>query len=83
MKKIVCVILILVISVVVLCGCGEVVGGPAQESANNTEHQMLLNHGSCFVYVFEDSETGVWYIATDDGLTPRLNADGSLYTTTY
>ena len=38
------------------------------------------NHkGSCFVYTFRDKETGVWYISTAKGITPRLNADGTLY----
>ena len=46
---------------------------------DNTEYQILLNVGSCFVYSFRDEETGVWYVATRGGVTPRLNADGSLY----
>lgn len=82
MKKIVCVILVLIMSAVMFCGCGSA-SGVAQESVNDTQHQMLLNNGSCFVYTFEDSETGVWYISTSDGITPRLNADGTLYTTGY
>ena len=80
MKKIVCVVLVLIMSAVMFCGCVE---GEQYESAEHTKHQMLLNTGSCFVYVFEDSETGVWYISTSEGVTPRLNADGSLYTTLY
>ena len=32
-------------------------------------------------YSFRNEETGVWYIATNNGVTPRLNANGSLYVT--
>lgn len=40
---------------------------------------ILLNDGSAFVYTFKDSNTGVWYICTSSGVTPRLNEDGTLY----
>lgn len=57
-------------------GC---VFGNMVESVNDTEYQIWLNVGSCFVCSFIDKETGVWYVSTSEGVTPRLNADGSLY----
>lgn len=41
---------------------------------------MLINSGSAFVYSFKGPETGVWYLCTSRGVTPRLNSDGTLYT---
>lgn len=63
-----------------LSGCVE---GQQLQAERNTEwHRMLgmFNRG-IFVYSFRDEETGVWYISNGDGVTPRLNADGSLYVT--
>lgn len=59
-----------------LTGCVE---GERIENSEKIEYSILLNEGSCFVYTFKDEETGVWYIATSKGVTPRLNADGTLY----
>ena len=61
-----------------LCSCSPV-PGDRKNSAENIKYQMLLNSGSCFVFVFQDKETGVWYISTTGGVTPRLNSDGTLY----
>ena len=44
-----------------------------------TEYSVILNDGSAFVYAFKDPVTNVWYISSKDGVTPRLNQDGSLY----
>ena len=44
-----------------------------------TEYSIILNSGSAFVFTFKDPDTNVWYIASDKGVTPRLNQDGSLY----
>lgn len=42
--------------------------------------QKLAKIGSNYTYTFYDVETGVWYIATNNGgITPRLNVDGTLY----
>lgn len=76
MKKILSILIVAIIMVTMLCGCVE---GEQEEARNNTEFQMWLNYGSCFVYSFKDEETGVWYVSTGEGVTPRLNADGSLY----
>lgn len=32
------------------------------------------------VYMFEDPDTGVWYIEYSHGICPRYNADGTLFT---
>lgn len=76
MKKMFLILVVVFIMAIVLCGC---VKGEQEEARNNTEFQMWLNYGSCFVYSFKDEETGVWYVSTGEGVTPRLNADGSLY----
>lgn len=76
MKKVIAIVLIVVFSLTCLCACVE---GEQAESATNTKYQILLNSGSCFVFVFEDPKTGVWYVSTSEGVTPRLNVDGSLY----
>ena len=74
-KKVIGLILILAICFG-LTGCVE---GERIENSDKTEYSILLNEGSCFVYTFKDEETGVWYIATSKSVTPRLNADGTLY----
>ena len=43
------------------------------------KYEVILNTGSMFVYTFQDPITEVWYISTSEGITPRLNDDGSLY----
>lgn len=58
-------------------GC---VGGSRAEPKSTVKYQMWLNTGSIFIYTFEDEETGVWYISSSKGVTPRLNPDGTLYT---
>jgi len=68
----------LLVAMLVMTAC---VKGERQEAGTTTKYQILLNSGSCVVYTFQDSETGVWYISTTKGLTPRLNSDGSLYVT--
>lgn len=78
MKKKLLMILLMATMAFVLFGCA---GGQQLRVEENTEWQRLLNNGIVFVYSFRDEETGVWYIATDGGVTPRLNADGSLYVT--
>lgn len=74
-KKVIGFILVLAICFG-LTGCVE---GERIENSDKIEYSILLNEGSCFVYTFKDEETGVWYIATSKGVTPRLNADGTLY----
>lgn len=78
MKKKLLMILLMATMVFGLFGCA---GGQQLRTEEDTECQLMLNNGSAFVYSFRDEETGVWYIVTDNGVTPRLNADGSLYVT--
>ena len=75
-KKVIGLILVLAMCFGGLTGCVE---GNQIESLDKIEYSILLNEGSCFVYTFKDEETGVWYISTSRGVTPRLNADGTLY----
>ena len=74
-KKVIGFILVLAICFG-LTGCVE---GEQIENTDKIEYSILLSEGSCFVYTFKDEETGVWYISTSRGVTPRLNADGTLY----
>lgn len=74
MKKITAIILI---TALILCMAGCV--GEPLESEESTPCKVLVNYGSCFACVFQDVETGVWYVSTSEGVTPRLNADGTLY----
>lgn len=76
-KKVIGFILVLAICFG-LTGCVE---GERIENSDKIEYSILLNEGSCFVHTFKDEETGVWYISTSEGVTPRLNADGTLYVT--
>lgn len=71
MKKIICLLLFCF----TLTGCTPGDKVPTEK----TEYSIVLNSGSCFVFTFKDPDTNVWYIASGEGLTPRLNQDGSLY----
>lgn len=71
MKKIICLLLICF----TLTGCTPGNKVPMEK----TEYSVILNYGSSFVFTFKDPDTNVWYIASDKGVTPRLNQDGSLY----
>lgn len=72
---------LLIVSVVATCiltACSPVEGNYVG-TEENTTNKILLNSGSMFAYAFCDEETGVWYISSSRGVTPRLNTDGSLY----
>lgn len=72
--------IILLLATILICfGLTGCVNGDMEVAETPAKYIMLLSDGSCFVYTFEDGETGVWYIATSKGVTPRLNADGTLY----
>ena len=47
----------------------------------SVKFEVLLNDGSIFIYTIQDPQTGVWYMCTLEGITPRLNTEGSLYIT--
>lgn len=76
-------LLLLILVATMAFGLSGCAGGQQLRAEENTEWQRMLNNFNrgTFVYSFRDEETGVWYIATDGGVTPRLNADGSLYVT--
>ena len=80
-KKILATLIIL--SCLLLSGCidsdSPVVEDEELEVPNEAQNQILIKGVSCFVYPFQDPDTGVWYIATREYITPRLNPDGSLY----
>lgn len=78
MKKKIALALMLVVLALSTTACVE---GELMEHATDTKSQMLLNSGDQYVYTFQDTETGVWYISAGKGVTPRLNVDGSLYVT--
>ena len=77
MKKKLILLLIMVIVVISITGCKTASDVPT----NNTKASVLLfdaKYGS--ISTFKDSDTGVWYIVNvGGGITPRLNADGTLY----
>lgn len=64
-----------IIALTSLTGCK----GKEIKSADEWCYNVKINEGSSFIYTITDSETGVNYIATKYGITPRLNADGSIY----
>ena len=64
-----------------LCGCGTSAAASEQDSWDNDfQMERIADEGSFEVY--QDQETGVQYIVfwhNYFGITPRYNADGSLY----
>ena len=76
-------ILLLILAATIAFGLSGCAGGQQIRAERNTEWQRMLSIVSrnILVYSFRDEETGVWYIATNNGVTPRLNANGSLYVT--
>lgn len=68
----------LTVLICLLTACAPVKGNYAGIDESTT-NKILLNSGSMFVYTFCDEETGVWYVSSSRGVTPRLKADGSLY----
>ncbi len=76
MKKIL--ICLCVVLTFMLTGCK---GGDSQNNIpeGTVKYEIVLNSGSMFVYTFQDPITGVWYLSSSKGITPRLNVDGSLY----
>lgn len=72
----------IILSLLLLSGCGS--GGAEAESDWRAEEFAKFNFNT---YIVTDEETGVQYIiyrekigyAGMGGITPRLNADGTLY----
>lgn len=80
MKKKVLILALSCVIISMLAGC-EIKGGNMTETVpeGTVKYEVMLNTGSCFVYTFQDPATGVWYISTSKGITPRINSDGTLY----
>jgi hypothetical protein len=75
MKKI---LIVLLITTTLITGCTA--GNKIETDIDNpSEYQVLINNASLYVVTFKDPKTDVWYIKSSEGVTPRLNADGSLY----
>lgn len=80
MKKIICVIL-LVVFAMLFCGCGPKIGDNYTES----ERFILVSgnnpNAPYYENIIADKETGVMYLVLykthQFGITPLLNADGS------
>ena len=68
--------ILLIIGLIILTsltGCK----GKEIKSDDEWNYTVVINEGSAFIYTI----TGVNYIATKYGITPRLNADGSIHLT--
>lgn len=72
-------IIVFAMALSICFGLTACVNGNRMDPQENTKWYSMLNTGSYFVYTFQDGETGVWYISTSEGVTPRLNSDGTLY----
>lgn len=70
MKRIICLLLICLS----LTGCVSGTKVPSKK----TEYSVILNNGSSFVFTFKD-QIQMYGISTENGVTPRLNQDGTLY----
>jgi len=71
-------LVMLIVLITVLNSCNFNAPNNIEDNEEKVSN-IVLNKGSCFVYIFKDDSADVWYVATDDGITPRLNTDGSLY----
>lgn len=78
MKRLKLIAVLVVAAISLITGCTS---GDAQNNVPDgaVKYEILLNTGSCFVYTFQDPETGVWYLSTSEGVFPRLGEDGGLY----
>lgn len=76
MKKLV--LLLLMVTVVIsISGCKSA----TKVSTTNAKASTIISDARYgIISAFKDPDTGVWYIINaEGGITPRLNADGSLY----
>lgn len=94
MKKNITIALVIILATALLAGCGTSTTVENDNAAENTSREIVREKngkgveyetwggiGGGYVYTFQDPETNVWYFAyRDGGITPRYNADGTLYT---
>lgn len=80
MKKKIVIVLCCAFFGATITGCkGDDLG---EYTETDTKCNYLLYTGAETVYTFRDPDTGVWYFSTyRGGVYPRLNPDGTLYTT--
>lgn len=81
MKRLKYITALIIVVIGLMTGCTS---GDEQSNIPDgaVKYEILLNTGSCFVYTFQDPETGVWYLSTSEGVFPRLGEDGGLYNET-
>lgn len=77
MKRKVFILLLCLILSFACVGCS----GKKIENNNpdGTVYKVLMAN-TRYVFTFRDPDTGVWYICSGDSITPRLNSDGSYFT---
>jgi hypothetical protein len=76
-KKLISILLVLVMPMLVLCGCGN-----AEKKYNEESMFIVVEHldisGTCICYVLVHKETRVMYMTQyEGGMVVMLNADGS------
>lgn len=60
-----------------LMGCGN---GDVKIETSSKESLSIVEYINSRISLYKDNETGVHYIINyEGGMTPRLNADGTLY----
>lgn len=76
-------LMILVIMLSFLTDCdGTRISEDSEAALNEDVTYTQVMEASTIVYTFQDPKTGVWYyMGYHSGITPRYNADGSLYCT--
>lgn len=76
-KKLLCLLLVLIMPVIVLAGCGNAEKNYSEESMFVVVECLNIS-GNCLVYVLVNKETKVMYMTQyEGGLTVMLNADGT------
>lgn len=71
-KKILFILLLLIMPVMLLCGCGV---SEEAETNGGADRFKEISYENCSVYI--DKETKVMYLSVKRGLTVMLNADGT------
>lgn len=83
MKRIITLVFILIM-ILSLVGCSDGNRMPEDSKAALNEdvtYTQVMDAGTR-LYTFQDPKTGVWYyIGYHSGITPRYNADSTLYVT--
>lgn len=76
-KKLISLLLVLMMPVLVLCGCGNAEEKYVQDSMFIVIEHLNINQ-ACFYYVLVNKETRVMYLTqSQGGIVVMVNADGS------